>query len=240
MTPNRACGEGRRHPFVALKQRGERAVALIGFRPTKINQQAAMKITAQQFRVLVSKDPDWAGKLKSPVEVVDACCMQNHPIRKLSPFLYFSARKDGWSADFSRCADLEKAEGRFAGFVDFWGAGIREIGQLDIRGVDRTGWAACFFRCKNLRIAVGKFPGFVDFADSGVIRVSELYVDGTDLRGYKVGFGGCRVESVRGTNVVPEECRDTPAEIRELFRRWHRGRALLKMLRSRPRTQLEL
>ena len=142
------------------------------------------KITTQQFKRAINRNPAWAAKLNAPVEITDFCNMAGSHITHLSPFLRFMGREEsGQVACFNNCNHLKVAEGHFAGFVEFNESGIEKIGKIRITGTNTVGHAANFDSCKDLKVAEGTFPGFVNFCDSGMERIGELIITATDNDG---------------------------------------------------------
>lgn len=157
-------------------------------------------MTAAEFLRRTEENPNWCSEITEPTEVIKFVAVGGSEISSLSPLLIFSGRdKIGSVARFIGCRKLKIAEGTFHGFVDFYSAGIEEIGNLKITQPNKYGEAAYFKNCPNLKIAQGKYPGAVDFNGSNVLIAQNLEIQQSNKDGRAADFTECyELTKIRG------------------------------------------
>jgi len=85
------------------------------------------EISAEEFTNFVTKDPNWASRLTSPIFIKGEVNLKNHPISELSIYLHFQD-----AADFSDSPNLKIATGTYNGHVNFSETSIEGIENLII------------------------------------------------------------------------------------------------------------
>jgi len=164
------------------------------------------EISAEEFTNFVTKDPNWASKLTSPISIKGEVNLKEHHISQLSVYLHFQE-----VASFQNCPNLKTATGTFHQGVSFSSSSIEKIEDLHITQPDETGLAASFWNCKNLKIATGKFAGCVYFSRSGIERIQNLEVTQPNNNGWATSFRDCKnLKRVTGEYPGKVNFKDSP------------------------------
>ena len=131
-----------------------------------------MKITGREFESIIKKDPSWCKNLKEEVEVTTFVDLSKSKITHLSPFITFSGiDKQGRSADFENCKNLEAATGTFQEFVDFSYSGVTTIKDLIIKNPNKNKDKAAFFGCP-IKYASKEYRNGEFLFEEGIIYIS--------------------------------------------------------------------
>jgi hypothetical protein len=158
------------------------------------------KITAAQFKKMISENLSVFQHWVIPLEITECVNCENLNITHLSPNLTFSGKnKNGEVAIFKNCEYLRVATGTFQGFVNFSASKIEKIESIKVTQCGEFEYAANFFGCKNLRIATGDYAGFVGFGNSGVEAINSLHIQKPRYDEYYADFEECpNLQTLKG------------------------------------------
>jgi len=168
-----------------------------------------MRITGEELRSNLEKDPDWC--LGKKCVVTTFADLSNSPIRTLSPNMEFIGRNE--QGDVVRlwgCKDLHTLEGIFHGGIEAGADGMMELDSPDENGdifkkittspngicrvencqvtsPNKKGYAADFGGSESLQKLSGKFHGAVlvggEHQNKTVLSIKDLEITGTNEEG---------------------------------------------------------
>lgn len=112
-------------------------------------------------------------------------------LEKIDPTMHVDKNKDGFSARFIACTNLQKVQGRFNGFTNWMRSGITSIDPKTQFGISYYGDCAEFIDCKQLLKAQGDFPGFTNWLRSGILEIDPKTKFGVNQDGCSADFTDC-------------------------------------------------